>query len=157
MFSYRSFFSKEVLGKRWGLSAFCGASLSPWVECDVLSSFSKILLKQQFASSQLSIWSLHPIYHHIHCVIASKPLLFFQGHTNGHYGGFLHQNIFWRTETIIVWVREPGKHDCIVGATMEEFNPSELQKRNDFLQPMVFKLGYIFVYYYFKHALFILR
>jgi hypothetical protein len=26
-----------------------------------------------------------------------------------------------------------------------------------FLQPMAFKLGYIFVYYYFKHALFILR
>jgi hypothetical protein len=31
-------------------------------------------------------------------------------------------------------LREPGKHDCIVGATMEEFNPSELQERNDFLQ-----------------------
>jgi hypothetical protein len=29
---------------------------------------------------------------------------------------------------------EPGKHDCIVGATMKEFNPSELQERNDFLQ-----------------------
>jgi hypothetical protein len=36
---------------------------------------------------------------------------------------------------------------------MEEFNPSELQERNDFLQPKAFKLGYIFVYYYFKHAL----
>jgi hypothetical protein len=54
-------------------------------------------------------------------------------------------------------LREPGKHDCIVGATMEEFNPSELQEGNDFLQPMAFKLGYIFVYYYFKYALFILR
>jgi hypothetical protein len=29
---------------------------------------------------------------------------------------------------------EPGKHDCIVDATMEEFNPSDLQERNDFLQ-----------------------
>jgi hypothetical protein len=29
---------------------------------------------------------------------------------------------------------ETGKHDCIVGAKMEEFNPSELQERNDFLQ-----------------------
>jgi hypothetical protein len=28
MFSYRSFFSREVLGKRRGLSIFCGASLS---------------------------------------------------------------------------------------------------------------------------------
>jgi hypothetical protein len=43
-------------------------------------------------------------------------------------------------------LREPGKHDCIVGATMEEFNPSELQGRNDILQPSVFKLGYISVY-----------
>jgi hypothetical protein len=42
-----------------------------------------------------------------------------------------------------------------VGAKMEEFNPSELQKGNKFLQPMAFKLGYIFVYYYFKHTLFI--
>jgi hypothetical protein len=39
---------------------------------------------------------------------------------------------------------------------MGEFNRSELQEGNDFLQPMAFKLGYIFVYY-FKHALFILR
>jgi hypothetical protein len=31
-------------------------------------------------------------------------------------------------------LREPGKHDCIVGAMMEEFNPSELQEGNDFLQ-----------------------
>jgi hypothetical protein len=54
-------------------------------------------------------------------------------------------------------LREPGKLDCIVGTTMEKFNPSELQEGNDFLQPIVFKLGYIFVYYYFKHALFILR
>jgi hypothetical protein len=29
---------------------------------------------------------------------------------------------------------EPGKHDCIVGATMEEFNPSELQEENNFSQ-----------------------
>jgi hypothetical protein len=31
-------------------------------------------------------------------------------------------------------LRESGKHDCNVGATMKEFNPSELQKENDFLQ-----------------------
>jgi hypothetical protein len=31
-------------------------------------------------------------------------------------------------------LRERGKHDCIVGATMKEFNPLELQKRNDILQ-----------------------
>jgi hypothetical protein len=31
------------------------------------------------------------------------------------------------------FLRELEKHDCIVGARMEEFNPSELQKRNDFL------------------------
>jgi hypothetical protein len=49
---------------------------------------------------------------------------------------------------------EAGKHDCIVGATMEEFNPSELQKRNNFYNNLV--QAYIFVYYYFKHALFIL-
>jgi hypothetical protein len=47
---------------------------------------------------------------------------------------------------ILSLLREPGNHDCIVGATMEEFNPSELQKRNDFLQPMAFKLCHIFVY-----------
>jgi hypothetical protein len=52
MFSYRSFFSREILGKIWGLSTSCGASMSPWVEWDIVSSFSKILLKQQFASSQ---------------------------------------------------------------------------------------------------------
>jgi hypothetical protein len=140
------FFSKEVLGKRWGLSTSCGVYLSPWVECDVVSSFSEILLKQQFASSQHSIWSLHSIYHHIHCLIVLRPLLFFQRHTNGHYGGFLHQNIVWRTETILLWVREPGKHNCIVGATMEEFNPSELQKRNDFLQKFSSNLiTYLFI------------
>jgi hypothetical protein len=60
-------------------------------------------------------------------------------------------------EQILSLLREPEKHDCIVGATMKKFNPSELQEGNDFLQPMAFKLGYIFVYYYFKHALFILR
>jgi hypothetical protein len=54
-------------------------------------------------------------------------------------------------------LREPGKHDCIVGTTMEEFNPLELQAGKDFLQPMAFKFDYIFVYYYFKHALFILK
>jgi hypothetical protein len=57
---------------------------------------------------------------------------------------------------IISLLREPWKHDCIVGAMMEKFNPSELQKRNDFLQQFSSN-GYIFVYYYFKHALFILR
>jgi hypothetical protein len=31
-------------------------------------------------------------------------------------------------------LKEPGKHDCIVGAMMEKFNPSKLQKKNDFLQ-----------------------
>jgi hypothetical protein len=50
-------------------------------------------------------------------------------------------------------LREPGKHDCIVGATMEEFNPSELQKRTDFLQQFSSSL----VTYLFKHALFIMR
>jgi hypothetical protein len=41
---------------------------------------------------------------------------------------------------------EPGKHDCIVGATMEEFNPSELQKRNDFLQQFSSSLiTYLFI------------
>jgi hypothetical protein len=38
----------------------------------------------------------------------------------------------WRLSLL----REQRKHDCIVGATIEEFNPSELQKKNDFLQPM---------------------
>jgi hypothetical protein len=52
---------------------------------------------------------------------------------------------------------EPGKHNCIVGVTMEEFNPSELQERNNFLQSMALKLGHIFAYNYFKHAIFILR
>jgi hypothetical protein len=28
-------------------------------------------------------------------------------------------------------LREPGKHGCIVGVTMEEFNPSELKEGND--------------------------
>jgi hypothetical protein len=37
-------------------------------------------------------------------------------------------------ERILSLLREPGKHDCIVGATMEQFNPSELQEENNFLQ-----------------------
>jgi hypothetical protein len=60
-------------------------------------------------------------------------------------------------ELILSLFEEPEKHDCIVGATMEEFNPSELQEGNDFLQPIAFRLGYIFVYYSCNHALFILR
>jgi hypothetical protein len=36
----------------------------------------------------------------------------------------------WR----IFLFEKPGKHDCIVGATIEEFNPSEFQEENDFLQ-----------------------
>jgi hypothetical protein len=127
--SYRSFFSREVLGKRWGLSTSCGAS--PWVECDVVSSFSEILLKQQFAFSQLSIWSLHPIYHHIHCVIITRPLLFFQTHTNGHYGGFLRQNMVW-TETILV--KRAGEAWLHRWCDDISSNPSELQEENNFLQ-----------------------
>jgi hypothetical protein len=43
-------------------------------------------------------------------------------------------------------LREPGKHDCIVGATIEEFNPSELQERNDFLQQFSSNLvTYLFI------------
>jgi hypothetical protein len=50
----------------------------------------------------------------------------------------------WFSETIFVWVS--GKHDCIVGATMGEFNPSELQKRNDFLQQFSSSLvTYLFI------------
>jgi hypothetical protein len=160
--------------------------------------------QQQFASSQLSIWWLHSIYHYIHYVIVSRPRLFFQRHTSGHYGGFLchnrvwgtetilvwnpfkttvclfsafylmitsylplhslcynlktisilsethkwalrwFQNRVWRTETILVWVA--GKHDWIVDATMEEFNPSELQEENDFLQQFSSSLvTYLFI------------
>jgi hypothetical protein len=40
---------------------------------------------------------------------------------------------------------KPGKHDCIVGATMEEFNPSELQKENDFLQFSSSLVTYLFI------------
>jgi hypothetical protein len=102
MFSYCSFFSREVLEKRRDLSTSRGVSLSPWVECNVVSSFSETLLKQQFAFSQLSIWSLHLIYHPIHCIIISRPLLFFQKHTNGHYVSFLRHNRVWEMETILV-------------------------------------------------------
>jgi hypothetical protein len=130
MFSYRSFFSREVLGKRRGLSTSCGAS--PWVECDVVSSFSETLLKQQFAFSQLSIWSLHPIYHHIHCVIITRSLLFFQRHTNGHYGGFLCHNRVWRTETI--FVKRAGEAWLHRWCDDIPSNPSELQEENNFLQ-----------------------
>jgi hypothetical protein len=43
-------------------------------------------------------------------------------------------------------VREPGKHDCIVGATMEELNPSKLLERNDFLQQFSSSLvAYLFI------------
>jgi hypothetical protein len=43
-------------------------------------------------------------------------------------------------------LREPGKHDCIVDATMEEFNSSELQKENDFLQQFNSRLvTYLFI------------
>jgi hypothetical protein len=43
-------------------------------------------------------------------------------------------------------LREPGKHDCIVGATMEKFNPSELQEGKDFLQQFSSSLvTYLFI------------
>jgi hypothetical protein len=43
-------------------------------------------------------------------------------------------------------LREPGKHDCIVGAMMEEFNPSKLQERNNFLQRFSLNLvTYLFI------------
>jgi hypothetical protein len=142
MFSYRSFFSREVLGKRWGLSTSCGAS--PWVECDVVSSFSETLLKQQFAFSQLSIRSLHPIYHHIHCVIITRPLLFFQTHTNGHYGGFLCHNRVWRTETI--FVKRAGEAWLHRWCDDISSNPSELQEENNFLQQFSSSLvTYLFI------------
>jgi hypothetical protein len=49
-------------------------------------------------------------------------------------------------ERRLSFLREPGKHDCIVGVTMEEFNPSELQKRNDFLQQFSSSLvAYLFI------------
>jgi hypothetical protein len=48
----------------------------------------------------------------------------------------------WR----LSFLKEPGKHDCIVGVTMKEFNPSELQKRNDFLQQFSSSLvAYLFI------------
>jgi hypothetical protein len=41
---------------------------------------------------------------------------------------------------------EPGKHYCIVGVTMEKFNPLELQKENDFLQQFSSNLvTYLFI------------
>jgi hypothetical protein len=36
-------------------------------------------------------------------------------------------------EWILSLLREPGKHDCIVGETMEEFNPSELGGKQSFI------------------------
>jgi hypothetical protein len=114
-FSFLIFF-REVLGKRRGVSASCGASLSRIIILWNPFNNSLPLLRKAFC------WWLHSIYHHIHCVIVSRPLLFFQRHTNGHYVGFLRQNRVRGTETILV---ERGKHDCIVGATMEKFNPSE--------------------------------
>jgi hypothetical protein len=43
-------------------------------------------------------------------------------------------------------LRETGKHNCIVGETMKEFNPSELQGRNDFLQQFSSSLvTYLFI------------
>jgi hypothetical protein len=43
-------------------------------------------------------------------------------------------------------LREPGKHDCIVSVTMKEFNPSELQEGNDFLQQFSLSLvTYLFI------------
>jgi hypothetical protein len=99
---------------------------------------------QQFASSQLSIWSLHPIYHHIHCVIITRPLLFFQRHTNGHYCGFLHQNRIWGTETILV--KRAGEAWLHRWCDDIPSNPSQLQERNDFLQQFSSNLvTYLFI------------
>jgi hypothetical protein len=58
----------------------------------------------------------------------------------------LFQNISEFEERRLSLLREPGKHDCIVGATMEEFNPSEFQERNDFLQQFSSNLvTYLFI------------
>jgi hypothetical protein len=101
-------------------------------------------LKQQFASFQLSIWSLHPIYHHIHCVIITGPLLFFQRHTNGHYCGFLHHNRVWGTEAILV--RGAGEAWLHRWCDDVPSNPSKLQKENDFLQQFSSSLvTYLFI------------
>jgi hypothetical protein len=137
------FFSREVLGKRWGLSTSRGAS--PWVECDVVSSFSEILLKQQFASSQLSIWSLHPIYHHIHCAIITGPLLFFQRHQ-------------WALRWFLAseYCLKNGDYSCLSKGAGKAWlhrwcddvpsNPSELQKENDLLQQFSSSLvTYLFI------------
>jgi hypothetical protein len=119
------FFSKEVLGKRWGLSTSCGASL--WVECDVVSSFSKILLKQQFASSfYLVITSYLPL--HSLCYSLKATFILSEG-----IKLVSCIRIEFEKRRLSLF-EEPGKHDCIVGATMKELNPSELQKENDFLQ-----------------------
>jgi hypothetical protein len=47
-------------------------------------------------------------------------------------------------ERRLSFLKEPGRHDCIVGLTMKEFNPSELQKRNDFLQFSSSLVAYLF-------------
>jgi hypothetical protein len=149
MFSYRSFFSREILGKRRGLSIFCGVSLSLWVECDVVSILSTTVC---LFSGGLSIWSsylpLHslcyPIYHYIHYVIISWPLLFFQRHTNGHYCGFLHQNRIWGTETILV--KRAGEAWLHRWCDDVPSNPLKLQKENDILKQFSSSLvTYLFI------------
>jgi hypothetical protein len=137
------FFLQGSSKKKRGLNTSCGASL--WVERDVVSSFSKIF------STTICFFSVFYLiitpYLPLHSLCYSlKTTSIFSGTHQSALRGFLHQNIVWRTETIIVWVRDPGKHDCIVGATMEEFNPSGLQERNDFLQQFSLNLvAYLFI------------
>jgi hypothetical protein len=140
------FFSREVLGKRWGLSTSCGAS--PWVECNVVSSFSEILLKQQLASAfYLIITSYLPS----HSFCYNHRITFILSETHQWALLWLHQNRVWGTETMF---EEPGKHDCIVGVMISLLIYQNSRRKTIFYNNLV--QAYLFVYYYFKHALFIL-
>jgi hypothetical protein len=127
--SYRSFFSREVLGKRRGLSIFCGASLSPWVECDVVSILSTTVCL--FSAFYLMITFYLPL----HSLCYSLKTTFILSET--------HQ---WALRWFLAseYCLKNGDYPCLSKGAGEAWlhrwcddipsNPSELQKENDFLQ-----------------------
>jgi hypothetical protein len=131
MFSYRFFFSREFLGKRRGLSTSCGISL--WVECDVVSSFSKILSTTVCLFS--AFYLIITFYLPSHSLYYSLKTTFILSET--------HQ---WALRWFLAseYFLKNGDYPCLSKGAWEAWlhrwcddipsNPSELQKRNDFLQ-----------------------
>jgi hypothetical protein len=149
MFSYRSFFSREDLEKNMRFKYFLWSFSMSWMRRRIIilwNPFKTIVCL--FSAFYLIITSYLPS----HSLCYSLKTTFILSESHQWALRWLHQNRVWRTETIFdkraekVWLHRWC--DDIPS------NPSELQEENNFYNNLI--QAYIFVYYYFKHALFIL-